>query len=661
MNNIKISVIIPIYNTEKYLEETLDSILNQTMIDDVEVLMIDDGSKDNSRKIIEKYASEYDNFYGFYNENVGQGCERNFGMEHARGEYIHFMDSDDYIPPKAYEKLYEIAKEEDYDIVMGNISKFTSNSTWNEHLYETVYKEVDEYISSTNIHQNKALVYDTSPTNKIIKRSFLEENQILFPDERIFYEDLFFTIKMHHFAKKVGILHEDVYYWRSRRDSSSTSQQVNQIGNFKDRINILNFIQDFLEKKNENEIIDAEHNKWLEHDLLRYINKDDPYTESDYEILFSEINKILDNTEENVKNNLNTHKRIIYKNIENNDIEHLRKFKEIDSDLKANPNIIRSLDADYEELDNFDDDAKAEDLVANLESIKINKDNKDLILKVEAYVPYLTDKNNSKIKFKIIETLNKSGISEYHLRKSLKNLNIENYDYVMDGNEDNSYEIVIPYEEQKKLDGTYNIFISYENENIKKEGLLKFRKPKKILNNGNMEIFAKFWLLRFFNLEINEKRDEEIHITNIKIITKGNNLNPSFNKILHIDLESNEKIDKLIIENLVTFKKMEYETNSISYDENNYKFSVDIPFKDILPFVIRKWELKSEDNIRVKIPKTFRYKDDKIKITMKNNKNRLFIESIYHKTEVEPKGNKNNGKSNKTKKIIRKLANFLRK
>ena len=231
---------------------------------------------------------------------------------------------------------------------------------------------------------------------------------------------------MHHFAKKVGILHEDVYYWRSRRDSSSTSQQVNQIGNFKDRINILNFIQDFLEKKNENEIIDAEHNKWLEHDLLRYINKDDPYTESDYEILFSEINKILDNTEENVKNNLNTHKRIIYKNIENNDIEHLRKFKEIDSDLKANPNINRSLDADYEELDNFDDDAKAEDLVANLESIKINKDNKDLILKVEAYVPYLTDKNNSKIKFKIIETLNKSGISEYHLRKSLKNLNIEN-------------------------------------------------------------------------------------------------------------------------------------------------------------------------------------------------------------------------------------------
>ena len=220
-------------------------------------------------------------------------------------------------------------------------------------------------------------------------------------------------------------MHEDVYYWRSRRDSSSTSQQINKINNFEDRINILNFIQDFLEKNNEDEIIDAEHNKWLEHDLLRYINKDDPYSESDYKILFHEINKILDSTDSQIKSNLNTHKRIIYKNIENNDIEHLREFKEIDSNLKANPKIIESLDADYGELDKFDEDAKAEDLVANLQSIKINKDNNDLILNIETYIPYLTNKKESKIKFKLIETLNDSETSEYHLRKSLKNLNID--------------------------------------------------------------------------------------------------------------------------------------------------------------------------------------------------------------------------------------------
>ena len=79
MNGPKISIIIPIYNVEDYIEETLDSLLNQTIIDDIEVLMIDDGSTDNSRYIIEKYALDYDNFHAFHKENGGQGVARNFG------------------------------------------------------------------------------------------------------------------------------------------------------------------------------------------------------------------------------------------------------------------------------------------------------------------------------------------------------------------------------------------------------------------------------------------------------------------------------------------------------------------------------------------------------------------------------------------------------
>ena len=125
MENIKISVIMPIYNTEKYLEESLDSILNQTMINDIEVLMIDDGSCDNSRYIIEKYSLDYDNFFSFHNKNMGQGQERNFGIRQARGEYIHFMDSDDYIVPTFYEELYSLSKKEDYDFAMCSISRFT--------------------------------------------------------------------------------------------------------------------------------------------------------------------------------------------------------------------------------------------------------------------------------------------------------------------------------------------------------------------------------------------------------------------------------------------------------------------------------------------------------------------------------------------------------
>ena len=95
---VKISVILPIYNVEDYLEETLDCLLNQTIISDIEVLMIDDGSTDNSRYIIEKFALDYENFHAYHKVNEGQGIARNYGLQFAKGEYVHFLDSDDYIP-----------------------------------------------------------------------------------------------------------------------------------------------------------------------------------------------------------------------------------------------------------------------------------------------------------------------------------------------------------------------------------------------------------------------------------------------------------------------------------------------------------------------------------------------------------------------------------
>ena len=211
MENVKISVVMPIYNTEKYLEDTLDSILNQTMIDDIEVLMIDDGSCDNSRYIVEKYALDYDNFFSFHNKNMGQGQERNFGIKQARGEYIHFMDSDDYIVPTFYEELYNFAIKEDYDFAMCSMSRFTKNSNWPSILYDSVFEDINKEILSTNIFKNNSLVYDTCTVNKIIKKSFLEDNHIYFPEEKIFYEDLLFSIKLHSNANTIGIFDKDLY------------------------------------------------------------------------------------------------------------------------------------------------------------------------------------------------------------------------------------------------------------------------------------------------------------------------------------------------------------------------------------------------------------------------------------------------------------------
>ena len=116
--NPKISVIVPIYNAELYLEECIHSVLNQTLRD-IELLLIDDGSTDGSFRICEEYSKKDNRVQVFRNKNVGQGLERNFGVRKAAGEYIAFLDSDDQYKEDALERLYQKAMETNADMVSG--------------------------------------------------------------------------------------------------------------------------------------------------------------------------------------------------------------------------------------------------------------------------------------------------------------------------------------------------------------------------------------------------------------------------------------------------------------------------------------------------------------------------------------------------------------
>ena len=174
----KISVIIPVYNTGDYLEETLMSLLNQTMIDDIEVLMIDDGSTDDSRYIIEKYALDYDNFHAYHKENEGQGVARNYALKFAKGEYIHFFDSDDYLPPNAYETLYGHALKNRDDMVIFNVSYFSFYNNWENLLFKNCYNKLSENIYSTRLTDYLDMLWDTITCNKLYKKEFLEKNLI---------------------------------------------------------------------------------------------------------------------------------------------------------------------------------------------------------------------------------------------------------------------------------------------------------------------------------------------------------------------------------------------------------------------------------------------------------------------------------------------------
>lgn len=136
-----ISVIVPVYNVERYLRQCLDSLINQTY-NELEVIMVDDGSKDSSGKICDEYSEKYDNFKVVHKENAGLGMARNTGFEHIKGEYVTFVDSDDYLEPDCIATLYNELRNKDVDMCKGGFKrvidsgKIVSNRIYDNELFQ---------------------------------------------------------------------------------------------------------------------------------------------------------------------------------------------------------------------------------------------------------------------------------------------------------------------------------------------------------------------------------------------------------------------------------------------------------------------------------------------------------------------------------------------
>ena len=128
----KVSIIVPVYNVEKYLAKCLDSLVNQTL-EDVEIIVVDDGSRDNSKQIIDEFQTKYpDKIKSFVKENGGLSDARNFGLDRANGEYIGFVDSDDYVTAEMFEEMYSLAQKYDAEMVICNLQKVDENGKIHE-------------------------------------------------------------------------------------------------------------------------------------------------------------------------------------------------------------------------------------------------------------------------------------------------------------------------------------------------------------------------------------------------------------------------------------------------------------------------------------------------------------------------------------------------
>lgn len=224
---VKVSIIVPVYNVSAYLEKCLTSLINQTL-EDIEIIIINDGSTDDSQHIIDKYINMDKRIRSFTKENGGLGDARNYGLEMAKGEYIGFVDSDDYVDKTMFEKLYNKAIADNSDIVECDFYWCYTN--------KNVYDKANYYTSKDNIITNIRVMV----CNKIYKREIIIDNQITFP-VGLKYEDILFTYKILPYTNKISYIDEGLYYYVQRSDSLIN----NQTAKVRDIFTILDYVEDY--------------------------------------------------------------------------------------------------------------------------------------------------------------------------------------------------------------------------------------------------------------------------------------------------------------------------------------------------------------------------------------------------------------------------------
>lgn len=209
-----ISVIVPVYNVEKYLPKCLDSLINQTYTD-VEFILIDDGSTDSSGKIADSYKDRDPRFRVFHTENHGLSAARNYGIEHSKGEWLMFVDSDDWVSPSFCETPIRAAHEYNADLVVFWLHRVKKGK---------ITKEDTSKFPKGIVSFEKAISFDGIVAwNKLYKKELF--NNIRFPEGMV-YEDVATTHKVFRQAERIAFIPDRLYYYVFRKTSISNTRSV---------------------------------------------------------------------------------------------------------------------------------------------------------------------------------------------------------------------------------------------------------------------------------------------------------------------------------------------------------------------------------------------------------------------------------------------------
>jgi len=246
--NPKVSIVVPAYNNEKYIYRCLLSLVKQTL-KEIEIIVVNDGSTDNTLSVVKQFSDADGRIKVINQENQKQGAARNRGTEKATGEYIGYVDSDDWVDLNYFEKLYNTAKKYNADIALATNVRIGNGKTKKrlniekEVFVESLQDKID--IS----HQVK----NPCPTNKIYKQSMLKNNLITWP-EKVYCEDKLFTIKTIYYSNGLVTVPDTYYYYYRNPNSTVNSKSKSLIA---DKNSAKKAVLNFLKEKNA-EIRDCE-------------------------------------------------------------------------------------------------------------------------------------------------------------------------------------------------------------------------------------------------------------------------------------------------------------------------------------------------------------------------------------------------------------------
>lgn len=223
---MQLSVIIPMYNAEKYIKRCIESVYRQDLdINNFELLVVNDGSTDNSLEIVKDYLTSYKNIRFFSQKNSGQGAARNLGIKHATGEYILFLDSDDFLLPQSINKILSIVKHVSCDVINFLMEvELPTGNVKESYLYHYDYDKIysgKELLLRTGINIGSAC-------SSLYKRSFILRNNIFFPVD-MKHEDVFFSYQIYTFASRVIFTKTHAYYYCWHPDSTDRNKSYENL------------------------------------------------------------------------------------------------------------------------------------------------------------------------------------------------------------------------------------------------------------------------------------------------------------------------------------------------------------------------------------------------------------------------------------------------